>query len=765
MSSVNEYTPPLPHYIGKEENALTVQDSIVNELFYRQQDERVAAVFRASCRLADKNGSSKIIYTELFDYLLRKDNPGVSVEISLHSAIKETFHMLSEAGYVRIINGNTNSEYPYAYLFILPQIAKISKWLKSVYNVSGSWQLANFPYPRPLPNIALVARQFEIVPDLLSQYIKFFSPDELRNKSLDEMETGYEFISVRFKDVVEGVTDVLLPIELNINQFAKSFLLPMVREVLDKNIRFREEVRAEFQKDIVVRDLKPEEAFHAVFDFNDTKLLNSVMVLKKYIMGSTFSEDYQRVLGRDFFSEGRTPLYLLQAVFLLEAILFNLKEDVTLSKTKADTQLIDFDHIIRYLIENCRDKVSDDEGFGGFQYYPVTIDMIGKLNDITGKKTLHDDYSSEEIENLVLNTRKKEKELVPFISRIDNGDEFLYFHRWRLIDIFYTERMRESARLFKYYVEEWSLLRSKEIPSEEHFNILEEQLSPFFQKLVRFCFNVCDAYPSIEELKSILLPGTLEIKLYDLYKSNLSPNAEDPKTQRALNNKVISFREELYGSLTSATHRNVKELLGIDYEELLLATKKAHKTIGDAPIRSNPDSFDSPLDLILYNILNFFYGLFRKDVKQKKRGAQTTKAGGGAVSPATKLVPLVSIADTLDIPAERATLKEVLDQKNEVWNKIFIDPKTHFPNWDQLSYGQKEEKRKELKNEVRKRMATSRQRVDEAVKERYSNFDLRGLDYNKLQEISKSMAEHLTKRDPGPLADYIRHYIVFLNTK
>jgi len=165
----------------------------------------------------------------------------------------------------------------------------------------------------------------------------------------------------------------------------------------------------------------------------------------------------------------------------------------------------------------------------------------------------------------------------------------------------------------------------------------------------------------------------------------------------------------------------------------------------------------------LYNVLNavfqFFVRLFKEKPKKKKNAAPP---------PGAKTFPREALEDLsakFGTPLSKETLKKQLDDLNEKWNKIFIDPQSYFPDWKQLSFPEKEKKRKLLKNEIAKRKKSSREKIDNAVNKAYTNFDLKGISETELENHSRQLASKFRERDIAPLANYIKNYIVYINTK
>jgi len=700
----------LPTYTYQDEAGEKERKNIARELFFRQQDQKSAAIFSDICTFTQKIKKSSFSFSDMFDFLLHKGSTNITVEINLKAAINSVLSILSENKYAEIIYQNDNEDLPQHVTLHDPVILKIKNYILDFYGASSDFTVGPSQILKffSFPCIAGTVSRLNVSAEKITFLSQSITHSEFHEHNLPPLSAEKHFYSLSFFDAIDTPVDIIFPSELPLNIVCKKILIPFLLHVQNTNLRMKDAIEGQF---CTIHKMTPE-----IFSDIGTEKINPsssvffnwIESYKKIVTGQEFLASPSRFVSQEFLSaktpQGKNVFYLLQAACMARHYLFNENDRNKKIKNETEAELKDKNIIFNFLIEKCRKKITHDTDNNSeyrIIHYPATIRDLENIKDITGTQTLFQKYNTEGIKKILSSAYEKnqsaeKKDAAPYIFRIVTDQETFYFHRWRLIDIFYSELPSEKIRVLNKLINQWVLLDEKQIPKESNFEIQEELLSPFFIQLYQLSQKICDAYPDIGELVKILFPALSDIVPYGLTQSDLLPQNRNGITNEE---KLIHFRELIYLTSYDIQKKALKDVLEMNYKEVAGYVKKRKKTNQN---KSQEPRFDNDLDAFIYRLLNgitgFFFrifGFFSSSAPKKSKSSEP-KLHAASNNQNKHTITVSDCASRFNTPHTREELKQFIDKLEKQWNIILIDPKSLYSEWDTLSFAQKEEYKKKL---------------------------------------------------------------------
>ncbi|HBE01937.1 MAG: hypothetical protein A2096_07540 [Spirochaetes bacterium GWF1_41_5] len=264
--------------------------------------------------------------------------------------------------------------------------------------------------------------------------------------------------------------------------------------------------------------------------------------------------------------------YVFQAACLLYYYLFNVFLESTNQDLHEKNKKSDVKALFNQLLLNPKER---DES-GRTLYRTVSMDEIRQFRDFSRKQTIGEKYSAEEIRSMMgLMSEVQEANSIGFeVLRIDRDSIPEYCHRWRLIDVFSAEIIREGARLQKKLEILWSQ-NPKKIPKRSQLKITEDDLSGYFKRL----FSIIDTIRKsngMEILVDTLFPSKFDYEEYGLQNSNLVLNSYSPREKAE---KIKIFIDDVLYQNRQFLLKEFADIFGLDYASMKQNAKAASRRI------------------------------------------------------------------------------------------------------------------------------------------------------------------------------------------
>ena len=241
----------------------------------------------------------------------------------------------------------------------------------------------------------------------------------------------------------------------------------------------------------------------------------------------------------------------------------------------------------------------------------------------------------------------------------------------------------------------------------------------------------------------------------DLVKTQKYNSRTDSYDKTSPNKKLQEIKKLLYHNGRVLTRLPLQEALGLKYKEINLLARMKRK---ETKTKKEQWTF---LDRVLNGMFAWLFGTEDKK-KQAEAKLNTLKH---AYSDSSNKANLKNIANKFHVPNKQIDLKSQLSILNDEWNKIVLSPEVHYPNWNTLLPLQKEKLKVEFKEIIKKRRVEDQKRVNNAVKKTYSKLDLRGVSDKSLTNMADKLAGTFKARNHYALRNYIKLYIVYINSK
>ena len=249
---------------------------------------------------------------------------------------------------------------------------------------------------------------------------------------------------------------------------------------------------------------------------------------------------------------------------------------------------------------------------------------------------------------------------------------------------FIRKNLREGYRLTKKIAREWGKMPKHKVPKRPFFQIKERILTEKYQQLLRLCSNVMEMSESENDLVALLYPSPSEMGVYKLTKSDLAkPRKFNKKTglyERIRPIEKINYvKEIIYSRGNLLDRRDLKDILGLDYDTILKESKIFRKKLKEEEGYNLNGIFGNFFQDFLGGTTSFILSmvrLFSALKKNKEAGQETNQEKNYEESKITRRPQLQAVAEKFDVPSRHTQLKEELIKVNAIWNQVMIDPKS-----------------------------------------------------------------------------------------
>ncbi|MBN8217692.1 MAG: hypothetical protein J0L75_13700, partial [Spirochaetes bacterium] len=614
--SISTEALPIPAYAIDASTGNPAFSAVSTDLFYRDRDARLVRVFQALCSYAQQHKNARIPFGPALAWMLSKGNAGITVELSLHHALLETLLVLEKGGYARTFR-EAGAENPETIELHDPMESRITDWLNDQYGIIEGQATAAARIGRTgtFPTLSLVTTKFNLPPEQV-QRLFLTVQDSAFSEPFFAQHPG-RLIQIVFHEGYTKPFDIVLPPGAHLWSIFR-MAVGLLREFHETHTRFAEEVRLRLKAIPDMNLVTLDQIFQGLTApgeiLPEQKYIHWALAVKNISMNPDFRVQIERAINPE--AEGMTVeagrhTHLGQAAAFVHHALMNSREFLKQRQWEKEAEAADRKMVHHFLIEECRRQIALPDGGGSSRlesaFYPISLEAIGALKDASGQLLLKDKYSEKSLVELL---RAEAGEGVPPVIRLVVGEQVLFLHRFRLMDIMYAETAGEANRLTHRLAEEWAALPLSQIPEARKFQVTHDQLSPQYGELLTYSYYVLDAYPTSQELVRVLFPQASDIGSLKLSQSDLAWTTENAKGRPSPQERCQHFRELLYTSTWSVTRRPIAEVVGVDYEAILEEMKglRKEKKAG-GPLR-----FDSLIDLGIYRfatgVLNSIWSFF-----------------------------------------------------------------------------------------------------------------------------------------------------------
>ncbi len=754
-------------------------DTIISELFYRQQDARHSKVFQALCLYAQKKNLAQLNFDPLSQFIYEKGQTGISTAINLKTTLTEVIQTLEKNGYASF-SLSADSEKIESLTLMDPTYGKIKQNLAEAYSFENIQTQVSPPIVTVghFPNLTSLTTRFNLSPEQVQALFLNVNETEFSQVFFDTHPN--QLLQVLFQDGSSKPFDIVLCTEFNLALIAKH-AAQLIIQFTANNSRYADEIRSRLKQipemnkyslESVIQDLQSTSEITP-----EAKFLNWAAANDNVAGSAEFKSHPERFINTAI-DETTTSLkfaYIIQATTFFHHFLLNTRESLKQKQWATEAEAQDRKNIITFLIQAARRQVSMPSASGQESYesifVPVTLESLLTLKDSSGKMTLGEKYSEERFIQML---RVENNESVPLIIRLGVEGETYFFHRFRLIDVVYAELSNERFRIKKKLAQQWAKLEVSEIPKKKLVTVSESQLSPFFHELYVYTLRVLDGYPTISEMVNLLFPRPEDISTYKLSNSDLAYTEEElkksdkDKVRATPSERAEFFREIFFNTAYSLDRKNLWNILALDYDEILKESKNVRSQLAS---QSGNSKLTGLIDKSLYSFINgvvtFFVKIFES--LQSLFGQPTTPSKATS-TPSSKQsvelhfpkIPYSDISEKFNCPPSYQDLHIRLERSLHDWNQVYIDPKTYYPDWSKYSLEEKENLKIKLEKETSDRMSDSQKRVDKAIEKKIKTLNLSITDATLLQDISKDLAKQFRNNNLEPLASYIHDKLILL---
>lgn len=774
-----EQNYPLPYYARTGTQSEDVRVNISRELFFMEKDDRFTRIFNGICLYAQTYKNALIRFKNLFDFLLKKGNTGINVEIRLRSALIDMVEALVKNGYAIKMGQAAQGKEPDYFILRDPEIDRVNDWISKFYGVDKS-PAGNFTEmfklnSMPTPELAKRAFKGGNQDKFIGMW-REVPADGFTESTLDELSLSNQSAMVYLENGTKEAVSILISSRITYHNLVR-LLLRFLVDLHQKNGKFQEELRSVFTHKEGTRG-NYESLIQASQGFDGEYLdeqYNWVRMVFEFVHQGDFSErpeiflNNKDLIVRDEVGHNHAPL-VMQASALCFQMFLNHQSMIREKDRQKNEVINDKKLMIHALIEKSRKMIQmydpDKGSFSEAVYFPVSAQMITHIKDPIKNMSMAAKYGEPKTLRILMG---ESSDPFPLIIRLVVEGQTYFIHRWRIKDVVYSIVSQERNRLRKLILNSWLKLPRSDWPKKKDFKVSESMLEPLSREILAYAYKMIDVYPDLEVLRKMIFPMPEDIAAYYLSKSDLVPPSSGNAYSDEANTpdqKTRYFKELLYEESHGVSHLPLEKVLAIEYEDML-AVAKQYKAKKKDSVEVDGHEFDSELDASMYSMLNniieWFFGLFGLAAKKSASGKSATgKKSAG--SEALKM-SLKAAGKKFSMPTNRDALRGKLRTSLKEWNQIFIDPKMHHPNWSRLSVTEREKLKKKYEEEARERMRDSQLRVDKAIKKAYSKFDLKGISNERLNAIAERAARGFNAKQVGSLTQYVKESIVLINTK
>ena len=752
----------IPIYLLEESE----KEHLIRSLSLEKGDGRYQDVFKCLCSYAVKENSPHLNFKDFFDYILRSEVGKTFGQVNLKYNVEFLIKNLEEHRYAEVIRSSNNDRILNFSLkdpcfLILTQYLDKFYAKKSNYDASVSQLKKVFFFP----NYTALVKKFHFSIERIRSFSHIVTENDISKDNLNVENNPQKLLVLDFPnrnpefDKMESF-EIVIGLNL-VDKIIINTLIPIVFDIIEKNLNLKKTLDESFIRrgEKVPIDFNKKQSGN--LDIYSKEFAKWISNIQAFIEDLGFLENPNKFLSgssNDRISIKKNKNFIYKSVKLIFVYTHNfIRHEREIKKRNEDKQE-DQKLIVKYLcdgIKEAKNKISGT-GISELSYRLATWNDIISVNDLSGRKTLEEKYSYSEI--LELLSIKDEDANISKIIEIKANDNKFYLHCWRLLDVFCSALLLESNRVYESILLKWSSCNPKEIPPLDKFWIKTADLEPTFAALYSFITNFFEAH-SENDLLKVLFPNSLESGVYHLHSSDLI-NIQKYNTKTNSFERIsprIKFegvKNMLYLDGNTLKRLPLSEVLNFDYSKVLnLAKKKRKKTKNN----NNEWSF---FEALLDFLVGWLFGSKKADNKKTKAANKKTKVHSPPV-----LFNLDQVAQKYNVSNKRVNIETKLASLNDEWNKALFDPKSHYPDWSTFHPAKKEELKKNLKKDIDKNKKNNKERVDKVIKKTYSQVDLLKTSDAELTNIADKFAKVFKSRHHNQLREYIKHYIIYINTK
>jgi len=465
---------------------------------------------------------------------------------------------------------------------------------------------------------------FKLIKEKLSeadqaQIFQQISSDKIDDETFSELAKDSRTVIIEFQEK-KGEKDFIFQIivdpQKDLNSQIKAFFFPMLKAFQDSNLEIKHKLTGS----------------NEAFDFN--KIINDIAHLVQEkdpnIDNSAFYkwiDSFEKIM-KDLSSQVPEKFYVAyQAACFIRHNLFNTYELQRAKKLEQEKRDKDKLALVSQLLKTYETNIIGEPPKKILLYKAVTLGDIKGFSDHNKKELLGKIYTDDEIRSF-LDIYKKEGKHIPDILQYSKNDTIYYFHKWRLLNVFYTERRATSEEFRKRIVKQWINLllnkKKKEIPKNERkfravFNdFYQMELPKHFIKLIQ----IADQYRSntqisldaiINELFPSIRRGDTDVEKYKLLHSDLISTPDltireapdlstkelkklEKKNTKREKNEIDKRKDKIKLFLDTIIYQNkhliIKEsyydILDLDYSDMLAEAKAEYKRILEERKKNEP---------------------------------------------------------------------------------------------------------------------------------------------------------------------------------
>ena len=744
----------LPTYLFEEDE----KQNIIRELSLEKGDDRYRDAFNCLCDYAIKENSPHLNFKDFFDYLLKTDMGKAFGQVNLKYNVEFLVKKLKEHHYVDMVKSK-NEERILNFTLKEPCFLTIKQYLDGFYGKKNDYIADASQLSKVLlfPSYLTLSKKFNFSVERIISNSHVLKEDQISQDNL-EIDGLHKLLVLEFfnqNSEVNKINSFEIVVGLNsVEKIVNNSLIPIVFELIEKNPKLKKAIEESYIKYEGGAPISFKEEFENI-GVHHKDFIKWISHCNRFIEDSDFIEHPNKFLVNldiDKNLISKTKNFIIKSIKLISAYTHGFIMYERKIKKKNEDKEEDQKLVIKYLCDGIKEVKNKMGGVSELSYKLATWNDICEINDLSGKKKLEEKYSNADILELL---SLKNDNLPKIIELKMDGDKF-YFHNWRTIDVFSSLLALESSSVYQNLIQEWSTCDVKRIPSIDKFFIKISDLDPKFSALYNHITKFFEAY-SDEYLLKILFPNDLESRVYKLHTSDLINIQKYNFKTRSFERispkvKLQGVKNILYSDGDTLKKLSLAEVLGLDYKKILRLAKKKKKQVSHKKEWS-----------LIERILDFLIGwLFDSKNKANKSHKNSQKINASA---SDVRFSLNNIAKKFHIPERRMDIEERLSSLHDDWNKVIFDPKIHYPNWPTFSPAKKEKLKKTLKDDLDKSKKDNKERVDKVVKKTYSQVDLLKISDAELTNIANKLAKMFKSRNHHPLREYIKYYIIYINTK
>ena len=461
---------PLPPYTLSKEGSQELREQISKELSLDEGDNRYHDLFECLCEYVASQNNAHIYFQRFFLYALKAGIQQVPSESNLKYCTASLLEKLKDNNYGEITLTKLGNQIE-SFVLKDPCFSTLSDYLGKFYGKHANYNRTASQLPKILffPTSKALSKKFNFSIERVESNSQVLMADDINEETLAETYGMGKLLILRFpKSESSEPFEVVLG-DNDVQKIVVNCLIPILFEVVNNYPNLRQVLKEDFAKQIGGKSADFYRAMESHQGPYNDDFITWLLNFERFIEQSNFIEYPDRFLSheeKDKYLVRKLANFVPKILRLVSVYIHGIiKHQKKIEKQEQDKKE-DQKLIVRHLCEGIKILKSKGKvpGVNESTYPLVLFDNIVRIKDISGQKILKDKYTEADILALLSLRDNKTAKIVELNIEGNN----YYFHRWRLIDIFYSSLTSETARMQQTLIDNWAA-NPKTVPKFNNF--------------------------------------------------------------------------------------------------------------------------------------------------------------------------------------------------------------------------------------------------------------------------------------------------------